>query len=189
VRAGRLHQARLLGERLRRREVAHHEEPGDVHPELAGGGDVLRGDVGFGAVRRHPHGARAQVVGAAQLGVGAEPRQQQCREPGALEDVGRGLDPLPVGVAARPVVEVAAGQAVTVRHLDGVDTGRVERRHDLADTARRDAVPDGVHAVPEGDVLQEDPRAHRTTSSRRERSAILSATRSAADVMMSRFPA
>ncbi len=46
VRAIRFHQLGLLGQFLGRRHVAHHQEARDVHADLAGGFDVLRGDVG-----------------------------------------------------------------------------------------------------------------------------------------------
>ena len=53
-----------------------------------------------------------------------------------VHDRGRGLDPLPVGVAAGAVVEAAAGEAVAVRDLDRVDAGGVERGGDRADVGR-----------------------------------------------------
>ena len=49
---------------------------------------------------------------------------------------GGGLDPLPVGVAAGAVVEAAAGEAVAVGDLDGVDAGGVERAAICADVRR-----------------------------------------------------
>ena len=57
VRAVGLHQLGLLGELVGGGHVAHHQEPGDVHAEFAGGGDVLGGDVGLGAVGGDPHRA------------------------------------------------------------------------------------------------------------------------------------
>jgi len=59
-------------------------------------------------------------------------------------------------VRARAIVEAAAGEAVAVCHLDGVDPGRVERGDDLRHVVATDPVPDGVHAVTQGDVLEED---------------------------------
>jgi hypothetical protein len=69
-----------------------------------------------------------------------------------------------------------------VGDLDGVHAGRVEGGGDPRDVGRGDAVPDGVHAVAQGHVLDEDPHAGILSASR-------DATRTAADVMMSRFPA
>ena len=58
-------------------------------------------------------------------------------------------------VAARPVDEAGAGQAVAVGDLDPVHAGRVERGRDPRGLLGPDAVPDGVQAVAEGDVLNE----------------------------------
>ncbi|MEY9995496.1 hypothetical protein ABIE67_007528 [Streptomyces sp. V4I8] len=77
-----------------------------------------------------------------------------------------------------------------MRDLDRVDTRRVQGGCDAAHVDRVDAVPDGVHAVAQGDVLDVQAAAHRWASTGTAlRRAIDSATRSAADVMMSRFPA
>jgi len=64
---------------------AHHQEARDVHADLAGGGDVLGGDVGLGAVRRDADRAHAEVVCVFQLGDGADARQQQRGQPGVLD--------------------------------------------------------------------------------------------------------
>ena len=84
------------------RHVAHHQEAGDVHAELAGGGDVLGGDVGLGAVGGDPDRADAEVVGVLELLDGADAGQQQRGEPGVGDVRGGGLDPLPVGVRPGP---------------------------------------------------------------------------------------
>ena len=97
-----LHQLGLLGQLLGGRHVGHHQEAGDVHAELAGGGDVLGGDVGLGAVGGDADRADAEVVGVAELLDGADAGQQQRGQAGPRE-VGRGgLDPLPVGVCPGP---------------------------------------------------------------------------------------
>ncbi len=93
---------------------------------------------------------------------------------------GGGLDPRGVRGRAVAVVDAGAGQAVAVGDLDGVDPGRVERGGDPGDLAGGVAVGDGVHAVAQGHVLDVEA-VHRVT--------IRSAVRSAAEVMMSRFPA
>ena len=85
VRAVGLHQLGLLGELRGRGHVAHHQEAGDVHAEVAGGGDVLGGDVGLGAVGGDPHRADAEVVGALEVVDGADAGQQQRGEPGVRD--------------------------------------------------------------------------------------------------------
>ena len=60
------------------------------------------------------------------------------------------------------------------------------------DVLGADAVADGVHAVAQGDVLDEDGGAHAWaswSSADASRAAMRSATCSAAEVMMSRLPA
>ena len=57
VRAVALHQLGLRGERVGLDHVAHHQEAGHVHAQVAGGGDVLRGDVRLGAVGGDAHRA------------------------------------------------------------------------------------------------------------------------------------
>ena len=107
-----------------------------------------------------------------------------------LIDRGGGFDPFPVRVASGAVGEAAAGEAVAVGYFDGVDAGGVQCSGDSADVLGAEAVADGVHAVAQGDVLDEDAGrclAHDATSSLVVTSR--SATRSAAEVMMSRFPA
>lgn len=68
-----LHEQGLRGQFGRLAHMTHHEEPRDVHPEIAGLGDVLRRDVRLGAVRGDPHGAYADLEGPAQFGDRADP--------------------------------------------------------------------------------------------------------------------
>jgi hypothetical protein len=187
VRAVGLHQRGLPGQVGRRGQVAHHQEPGDVHPQFARGRDVLGGDVGLGAVGGDPHRADPEGERALEVGDGADAGQQQRGQPGAGDGPGDGLDPLLAGVAARPVGQAGAGQPVAVGDLDRVHAGRVEGSGDPRGLLRPDPVAGGVHAVPQGDVLNEKPPAHAVVS--RVRAAIRSPTRRAADVMMSRLPA
>ena len=72
--------------------------------------------------------------------------------------------------------------------LDGIDAGGVQRGHDPPDVLGRDPVPDRVHAVTQRDVLNEQC-GHRAFSCFWAFWAIRSPTCSAAEVMMSRFPA
>lgn len=188
VRAVGLHHPGLLGEGPRGRHVGHHQEAGHVHAQLACGGDVLGRHVRLRAVRGDAHRADPEGVGALELGDGADAGQQERGEDGVLDGVRGGFDPLPVGVAAGAVVEAAAGQAVAVGDLDRVHAGPVEGGGDLRHELGGDAVPDGVHAVPEGDVLDVEPAGHSVTSEV-VRWAMRSATRRAAEVMMSRLPA
>jgi hypothetical protein len=187
VRAVGLHQRGLAGQVGRPGQVAHHQEPGDVHAQVARGRDVLGGDVGLGAVGGDPHRADPEGERVPEVGDGADAEQQQRGQPGVGDRPGHRLNPLLAGVAARPVDEAGAGQPVAVRDLDRVHAGRVEGGGDPRGLLRRDPVPGGVHAVAQGDVLNVKPPAHAVVS--RVRAAIRSATRRAADVMMSRLPA
>ena len=83
MRAVGLHQLGLRGQLGGLGHVAHHQEAGDVHAQLAGGGDVLRGDVGLGAVGGDPHRAHAERVRALEVVDRADAGQQQRGEPGA----------------------------------------------------------------------------------------------------------
>jgi hypothetical protein len=94
-------------------------------------------------------------------------------------------DPFFVGVGPEAVGGAGAAEAVAVGDLDGVHPGPVECGHDVADLGGGVAVPDGVHAVPQGHVL--DVEVHLLTHPRS--SAMRSAVRRAAEVMMSRLPA
>ncbi len=54
----RFHLQRLLRQRLRGDHMAHHQKTDGVHPQLAGKGNMLRGDVRFAAVGGDPHHPR-----------------------------------------------------------------------------------------------------------------------------------
>src|SRR6516164_5024226 len=127
---------------------------------------------------------RTEVVGGYQVVDGADPGQQQCGQPRALDHLGRGGDPLPVGRAAGTVGEAGAGKAVAVGDFDSCDPGHVEGGGDPAQLVDRQPVTDGVHPVAKCDVLDVELRHGTRSSIRAER---LSPTRSAAEVMMSRF--
>ncbi len=110
----------------------HHEKAGDVHVQVAGSGNVLGGDVGFGAVSVDSHGSDSERVGVFEFSDGADAGQQQSGQRGTFHAVGGGFDPFPVGVAAGPVVEAATCEAVTVDDLDHIDPDRVERGDDAS---------------------------------------------------------
>ena len=42
--------------------MAHHQEADGVHAQLAGEGDMLRGNIRLGAVGRHPHHPRPGLI-------------------------------------------------------------------------------------------------------------------------------
>jgi hypothetical protein len=194
VRAIGFHQQRLLRERLRPDHVAHHQETRDVHPQVARGGDVLLRDIRLGAMRRDAHRTDAELEGVAQLLDRADARDQQGGQPGMVYHLGGGLDPFPVGVRAKAVIEARAVQAVAMRHLDRVDPGGIECPGDRADMVDAVPVADRVHAVAQRHVLDVElgaggiEIAHATALASWRR-AIFSAVRRAAEVMMSRLPA
>src|SRR5687768_14795528 len=98
---------------------------------------------------------------------------------------------------AEAVVEARPRKAVAMRDLDRVDPGLVERGGDRADLLDPVHVPDRVHPVAQGDVLDVEPGAalgivggHHTVSfcAASRRSASSSPVALAAAVMMSRLP-
>jgi Bacterial low temperature requirement A protein (LtrA) len=106
-------------------------------PQL-GRGRGRCGDIGLGAVGGHPDRADAEGMRLPELGDGADARQQQRGQHRPLDVAGGGLDPLPVGAAARTVGQAAAGQAVAMRDLELVGPGGVEGGGDTADLHRSD---------------------------------------------------
>src|SRR5699024_8041667 len=116
-----LHQLGLLGELGGGGQGAHHQEAGGVEPELAGGGDVLRGDVGLGAVRGDAYVGDAGCGGVLELANRAAPWEQERGDGGVPCGAHRGLDQLEVRVPGEAVGDGGAGQAVAVGHLDAVD--------------------------------------------------------------------
>lgn len=204
VRAEALHQLGLAGEFGGLGHVGHHQEPGDVHAQFAGGGDVLGGDVGLGAVGGDAHRADPEGVGLLEVVQRADAGEQECGGHGLVGGARDRLDPLPVGVGADAVVDAGAGQSVAVGDLDGGDPGGVQGGGDGTGLLDGVAVPHGVHAVAQGDVLDVQRGrggflarpggggvvgAHRVAPSVERCAAMRSAVRSAAEVMMSRFPA
>ncbi len=127
MRAVAFHQLGLRGELLGRTHVAHHQEAGHVHAEVARVFDVLLRNIRLGAVSRDAHRAHAEVEGMAQVLNGADAGQQQRRELGVLDDFGDGFDPFPIGVLAEAVVEGRAGEAVAMRDFDGIDARFIQR--------------------------------------------------------------
>ena len=75
-RAIRFHLQRLLRQRLRGDHMAHHQKTDGVHPQLAGKGNMLRGDVRFAAVGGDPHHPRPGLIRRFQIVQRADARQQ-----------------------------------------------------------------------------------------------------------------
>lgn len=110
-----------------------------------------------------------------------------------MHDLGGRGEPFPVGVAPGTIGQARARQPISVCDLDRVDSGGIERCGDVADLVGPQLVPDGVHAVAQGDVLDvEHGRVHPVTPAGvavGDAATSSSPARSAAEVMISRFPA
>jgi hypothetical protein len=155
-----LHQLGLLGQALRRGQVAHHQETDRFHAQVARVLDVLARDVGFGAMGRHPDDARAGIVGRFQVVHGADAGQEQGGDLCVLHHAGHRLDPLEVGMGAEAVVEAAALQAVAVGDLDRIDLRFVEGARDLLGLFDAVLVADRMAAVAQRHVRNIDFRVH-----------------------------
>ena len=185
--AGVGHDAGLGGQRLGAGQMRHHQEPDGGHAEVAGQAEVLWGDVGLGAVRRHPDELGAEVLGPGEVVLGADAGQEQHGQPAGGQHVGGGGDELQLVDQRQAVVERRAAEAVAVADLHPGDAGAVEGGGHRPHVLHGEAVPLGVAAVPQGGIDDGDP-AHATPSSNGVR-ASCSPTRVAAAVMMSRLPA
>ena len=124
---------------------------------------------------------------------GADSGQQQGGQDAMLEHFGNGPDPLPIGMRAEPIIEARTRKSVTVGNLDGVHLGPIKCPGDRLDVLDAVLMANGMHSVAQRHVLDVKFRgfriqAHGETSSS-SRSAIFSAVRSAAEVMMSKLPA
>jgi len=105
MRSVRFHQLCLLGQRLWRAHMRHHQEPGDVESEVARSADVLLRDIGFCAMGGDPDRADTGLCGILEVVDCADPRDQQRGQPGMLEHGGCRLDPLEVGVLSETIIE------------------------------------------------------------------------------------
>jgi hypothetical protein len=88
--------------------VAHHQEAGNVHAQIAGDADVLLAHVGFGAMGRHADRTHADVIGAAQFLDRADAGQDQRGQHALVEHFGHGFQPFPIGMRAKAIVEAGA---------------------------------------------------------------------------------
>ena len=176
--------------------MAHHEEAGHVHAEIAGDADMLLRNVGFGAVGRDANRTHTKVIGALQFLDGADAGQDQRGEDRLVQHFRYRFDPLPIGVGAEAIVEARTRKAVAMRDFDCVDAGIIQRLGDAADMVEAVHVADGMHAIAQRHVLNVQlvggriELAHYAVSSLRAamRSASSSPVALAAAVMMSRLP-
>ena len=182
--AGRFHDAGVLRQHVRLGHVTHHQETGDVEAEVAGGADVLDGDVGpvqWVATRTEvtPRSAAARRSAIVPM--------PGSRSVVTLAEVTTSATAAihSASLCAGSVGQVASGEAVPVGDLDGGDPRGVQRRGDGPGLPRGEAVRDGVHPVAKGDVLDVDS-GHRSAPA--SGAPGLPHPR-AAEVMMSRLPA
>ena len=92
---------------------------------------------------------------------------------------------------ADAIVEARPRQSVAVRDFDRVHTGLIKGPSDLGRLLDGVLVTDGMHAVPQGDVLNVEFRfvVHAGAPCDTSRSESRSPVARAAEVMMSRLPA
>jgi hypothetical protein len=149
---------------------------------------MLPGDIRLGAMRRDTNRPDAHSVRTAQIADRPDARQKQRRNGCRFDNLADGFDPCPVGAGAEAIVEARSGKPVAMRNLDGVHPCIVQRAGNGAHMVERISMADRMHAVAQRHVLNVElaGRLHAATC---HFSAIASAVRSAADVMMSRFPA
>ena len=132
------------------------KKPAGLEADLAGEGEVLFGDVGFGAVRRDSHDRHADLVDGLDVVLGAEPGQHQRGDLG----VGGGLDSRlhqdafvdeRLAVVVRRSAEPVAVGDFDDRHACVVDGG-----DDVTDVLLGELVPFGVGAVAQAGVGDAD---------------------------------
>ncbi len=179
--------------------VAEHQEPDGLHAEVAGGGEMLHGDVGLGAVRGDPGHRRPGVPGMPQVVGRAEAGQQQHRDPRAARLLHRRGDQAELVLGREAVVERRAAEPVAVRDLDDLHVRLVQRVHHRADLPLGELVRERVRPVAQRRVGQPDPLRAAAPGARFQAAghgaltgrpaASSSPTRAAAAVMMSRLPA
>jgi hypothetical protein len=153
LRAIAFHEEGLARERVGVDHVAHHEEARDVHAKVAGDADMLLGNVGLGAVGRDADRTHADVIGALQFLDRAHSGQDEGGEHRPVKHRGDRLEPFPVGMGTKAIVEASAIEAVAMGDLDCVDACVVKRLGDRLHMVDAIHVADGVHAIAQGDVL------------------------------------
>ena len=132
-----LHQLGLHDQLARARSCAPSSGSRRCRCPACATADVLRGDVGLGAVRGDAHRADAAVDRHAQIVDGADAGQQQRRD--LARCFSRGITARRYSssrVAREAVVDRRAAQAVAVGDLDQRHAGVVERRRRPRSSAR-----------------------------------------------------
>ena len=147
------HELGLGGESFRRAHVAHHQKAGHIHAQPARIFDVLFGNIGFCAMRRHAHGPHTQFKGVLQIVHGADSRQQQGGEFRVRQNLGDCTDPVPIGMRAKTIIEAGAAQPIAMRDFDGVNTRQIQRTRNGLHVRQAILVANGVHAVAQRHVL------------------------------------
>ncbi|SKX84099.1 Uncharacterised protein [Mycobacteroides abscessus subsp. abscessus] len=127
--------------------MAHHQESDGLQTQLASQPEVLDRHVGLGAVRRDAADLTAVVLRRPDVVLGAEPRQHEERDLGALRGLGGRLDQFLLRGFGEAVVERRPAESVAVRHLDHRDSGVVERADDGPHLVDGELVPLVVAAV------------------------------------------
>src|SRR5690554_1653923 len=102
-------------------------------------------------------------------------------------------NPVPIGMRAKAVIEAGALQAIAMRYFNSIDLCHVERARNILDMLQPILMADSVHPIAQCYVLDIELlccriEGHAATPSC-IRLAMRSAILSAAEVMMSRFPA
>ncbi len=192
VSAVRFHELRLPAQLVGGRHVRHHQEPDDVHAQLAGVSNVLSRDVGLGRMGSDSHRLCARAMSGFQIFDRADARQQQNGDLRALHRARDRVDPVTVAVCAESVCEARTGKPVTVGDFDRIHAGTIEGGRDPRDIAEGILMPDGVHAIAKRDVLDvKFAVSHAIAPPVTADPAVArrSPVRSAAEVMMSRLPA
>ena len=116
-------------------------------------GDMLGGDIGFGAMGGHTDRAHPGVIGGLKIVNGADPRHQKCCQFGGFKLVGDGGDPFQIGVPAKTIGKARPGQPVAVAEFDRGHTGAVQRRGNVDALIQSVPVADRVHPVAQGHIL------------------------------------
>ena len=96
---------------------------------------------------------RTPNVSATEFFDRAYARHKQRGQHSPFDHVGCRLDPFPISVGTKPIVERGAIEAIAVRYFDSIDTSIVKDLGDRADAIGAVHMKYGVHAVTKGDVL------------------------------------
>src|SRR3546814_4061667 len=120
---------------------------------------------------------------------GADAGELQGGEHAMLKPLGHQALPVPVGVRPEPIVEARSLQAAAMRDLERIDLRLIERPGDRLNMIEAVLVANRVHPVAQRHILDIEFGRSGVEAHAAILSAIFSAVRSAAEVMMSRLPA